>query len=83
MREVEENLKNHEARLDSFNPLFNAIIGELDKMNTILFSWLEENDKVYKLECDECGKMIFTPLLDGITPPEECPVCQAGIGEEE
>ena len=32
MREVEDALGNIDARLDSFNPLINAIVGELDKL---------------------------------------------------
>jgi len=82
-REIEKRIDDLEARLDSFNPLINAIVGELDRINTILFTWLEESGKVHKSECPKCERITHTPILSGITPPEGCSFCGVLTGEEE
>lgn len=83
MREVEDALGNMNARLDSFNPLINAIVGELDKLYGITFTWLDESGKLNKLPCGGCGREIYTPVLEGMTPPDSCPYCEKSLGEEE
>ena len=82
-REIEKRLDDLEARIDSFNPLVNAIVGELDRINTIVFTWLEENDKVYKQKCEKCERITYTPILEGMTPPAGCSFCGVVIGDEE
>jgi len=81
---LEEQLRLVEQRIDAFTPLVQAIVSEMDRLNTILLTYLDEQGRLQKIECD-CGQTTYYPALKGMTEPTTCAFCSKlfADGEEE
>ncbi len=60
------------ARLDI---LTNAMAGDVQRLNVLLFSYLKEVGKAEEIECPKCGISNIRPLIEGIEIDPRCVNC--------
>ena len=55
--------------------LIRAVGSDIERLNVIVFSLLDELGKAEKVECVNCGHDIYRPILEKLPVEDICPVC--------
>tara|TARA_R110002020_G_scaffold29528_10_gene93108 strand:+ start:8291 stop:8620 length:330 start_codon:yes stop_codon:yes gene_type:complete len=62
-----------------FSSFANAIVQEVIKHNTLIYSTLEDLNKMEKIVCENCKEEVARPVLKGIENNDECPSCKRSL----
>ncbi len=73
IKQLDEKINVMIGRIDGF---LNMIAQELEKHNTLILKILQKDGLIHEQECNHCGGIVRTPLLDGIELVELCPYCE-------
>jgi hypothetical protein len=55
--------------------LIRAVGSDIERLNVIVFSLLDELGKAEKIQCVNCEHEIYRPLLEKLPVEDICPVC--------
>lgn len=55
--------------------LIRAVGSDIERLNVLVFSLLDELGKAEKIECVNCHNEIYRPILEKLPMEEICPVC--------
>lgn len=55
--------------------LIRAVGSDIERLNVIVFSLLDELGKAEKIQCVNCDNDIYRPLLEKLPIEDICPVC--------
>jgi len=80
IRQLDEKISVMVSRVDGF---LNMIAQELEKHNTLILKILQRDGLIHEQECNHCGGIVRTPMLDGIEPVELCPYCEQPMDNTE
>jgi len=53
----------------------NALVQEVMKHNTLIYSLLEDLNKMEKITCENCSEEVARPILKGLENNDDCPSC--------
>ena len=61
--------------------LIRAVGSDIERLNVLVFSLLDELGKAEKIECVNCHNEIYRPILEKLPMEDTCPVCGNPTGE--
>lgn len=91
IRQVSEQVDILDKQMGIAHHFLQVMAAEMDKMHTVIMSYLRTQGLIDDTSCPHCGQAISTPLLPDIVALTDCPACgkplddtiQTTLSEEE